>query len=61
MALGKEAFAEGLALGKDRPSVKIVFAEGRGALGKVGPLGHGGQTPSGFVEGYLGKVFFLKK
>jgi len=29
-ALGKEAFAEGTALGKDRPTANQIFAEGRG-------------------------------
>ena len=29
-ALGKEAFAEGMALGKDRPTANQIFAEGRG-------------------------------
>lgn len=37
-ARGKEAFAEGPALGKD-------------ALDKFGLMGHGGQGPSGVAEG----------
>ena len=49
-ALGKEAFAEGMALGKDRPTANQIFAEGRGprqiramteALGKEGSFAEG--------------------
>jgi len=44
------------ALGKDRPTANQIFSRasalGKDALGKVGPLGHGGHFPSNFAEGH---------
>ena len=37
-ALGKEAFAEGTALGKDKPTANQIFAEGRGPR-QIRPVG----------------------
>jgi hypothetical protein len=38
LALSKEAFAEGQALGKERPSTKTIFAEGHGPR-QIWPVG----------------------
>ena len=74
-ALGKERPSAKRPLPRVRPSAKTgprqikslprASALGKDALGKVGPLGHGGHFPSNFAEGHplgprqrFGKFFF---
>ena len=63
-ALGKEAFAEGTALGKDRPSANQIFAEGRGPR-QIRPVGSRRPFPVKLCRGPpvrpSAKVFFSVK
>ena len=69
MAIGKEAFAEGTALGKDRPTANQIFTEGRGPRQRcprqIRPVGSRRPFPVKLCRGppvrSSAKVFFPVK
>jgi hypothetical protein len=51
-ALGKDAFAEGQTLGKERPSPKTPSALGKDVLGNFSVLSNDSRALSAFAEGH---------